>query len=90
MLVLLVFLTPCSAQSDLIPSDFAISDCKTDPFFKSKNKNLKLGIGSHKNQPERREKTKGKRRKEKMEKKQTKYIWKQTPLKIFESSKRRQ
>ena len=43
-------------KSDFIPSDFAISDYiglhqKTDPFMTSKSKNLKLGIGSRKNQP---------------------------------------
>ena len=38
----------------LIPSDFAISDCLTRPihFFRPKSKNLKLGIGSRKNQPQ--------------------------------------
>ena len=46
-------------KSDSIPSDFAISDCiiqqliisrpkQAHPFFRSKSKNLKLGIGSHK------------------------------------------
>ena len=43
-------------KSDFTPSDFAISDCiglhkKADLFMRSKSKNLKLGIGSHKKQP---------------------------------------
>ena len=40
-------------KSDVIPSDFAITDCIRRPIFsRSKSKNLKLGIGSHKNQPD--------------------------------------
>ena len=40
-------------KSDFIPSDFAISDCIRRPilFFGLRSRNLKLGIGSRKNQP---------------------------------------
>ena len=41
-------------NSDFVTSDSAISDSirKPDAFLKSKRDNLKLGIGSRKNQPE--------------------------------------